>query len=300
MGTRRATLLIRARAVAIAAVTVWFGQSANALAAGGAMAPMVSEPTTTPSDTDAKGTRGTVTPRENTQRVNLVVQDRGGSKGDAKDKELEQSHFGLGAGFFFEDSEQRDELFVGGQQPRNQQPRDWESASVYNIQAWYLRTIFTPGLRWGGGITWYNSYSLEAPDADDNAAPVVLGQLFQLGLQAEYEISRIVSDLGLVVGLRGGGSLLFPSKDLREQIETLERRGFDVWGSPSPGVYIAPLAGVRWPLTQRISLRGDLSAQFCKLWLYSADGEAAGITSEANSELSTTRYQLLIGLDFGL
>ena len=103
-----------------------------------------------------------------------------------------------------------------------------------------------------------------------------------------------------MVGLRGGGSMLFPSKDLREQIDGLERRGFDVWGGPSPGVYVAPLAGVRWPLTPRVALRADLSAQFSKLWLYSADGEAAGITSEANSELATTRTQLLIGLDFGL
>lgn len=295
MGTTRSRVAVRARAVALAAATAWAGQSANVLAAGGASTPAVAESSAPTGETHSNRAQGPAT-----ERVNLVVQDRGSASADAERKELEHSHIGLGAGFFFEDSEQRNELFVGGQQPRNQEPREWESASVYNIQAWYLRTIFTPGLRWGGGLTWYNSYSLEEPDADDDAETFVIGQLFQVGLQAEYEISRIVSDLGLVVGLRGGASLLFPSKDLREQIEGLERRGFDVWGGPSPGVYIAPLAGVRWPLTQRISLRADVSAQFCKLWLYSADGEAAGITSEVNSELSTTRTQVLIGLDFGL
>lgn len=296
MGTTGAMVVKRAGFAVLAAASTWLGLGAQALAAGGAVSSDAPGEAPVKSPENTKLTKGAPT-----QRVNLMVQDRGVSGVPAKDKELESSHIGLGAGFFMEDSEQRDELFVGGQEPRNEDPTEWESASIYNIQAWYLRTIFTPGLRWGAGVTWYNSYSLQDPEAEnDDEEPFVVGQLFQVGLQAEYEISRIVSDLGLVVGLRGGGSLLFPSKDLRAEIEGLERRGFDVWGGPSPGVYVAPLVGVRWPLTQRIALRADISAQFSKLWLYSADGEAAGITSEANSELGTTRTQLLIGLDFGL
>jgi hypothetical protein len=296
MGTTGAMVGKRAGIVVLCALASWAGLSAPAFAAGGASATPSTEASATTGGGEAKLSKGAPT-----QRVNLMVQDRGASTVSSKDKELESSHIGLGAGFFMEDSEQRDEQLRGGQQTRDQEPRDWESASVYNIQAWYLRTIFTPGLRWGAGLTWYNAYSLEDPESDnEDEEPFVVGQLFQVGLQAEYEIQRIVSDLGLVIGLRGGGSLLFSSKDLRGQIEGLERRGFDVWGGPSPGVYVAPLAGVRWPLTQRISLRADLSAQFSKLWLYSAEGEAAGITSEENSQLNTTRTQVLIGLDFGL
>jgi hypothetical protein len=66
------------------------------------------------------------------------------------------------------------------------------------------------------------------------------------------------------------------------------------------GLYLAPLLGVRFPLSKRVSLRSDLSVQFGKLWLYDAEGEAAGITSERSSTLGTTRIQFLIGLDFGL
>lgn len=296
MGTTGARVVKRAGLALFAAAVTWAHPTTLVWAAGGAIEPQPGDSSPLENASNTKLSKGAPT-----QRVNLMVQDRGVSSPEpGKNEALDKSYIGLGAGFFIEDSEQRDEFFVGGQEPRNQEPREWESASVYNIQAWYLRTIFTPGLRWGAGLTWYNSYSLEEPDSDDDDDAFVVGQLFQVGLQAEYEIERIVSDLGIVVGLRGGGSLLFPSKDLREQIEGLERRGFDVWGGPSPGVYVAPLAGVRWPLTQRIALRADISAQFSKLWLYSADGEAAGITSEANSELGTTRTQLLVGLDFGL
>jgi hypothetical protein len=287
MGSRRAMVVKRAGFAVLASVAVW--------------ASLCSEAQAENEESSAAGESTELNKGAPTQRVNLMVQDRGVTQPPSKEPTLDSAQIGLGAGFFMEDSEQRDEQLRGGQETRNTEPQEWESASVYNLQAWYLRAILTPGLRWGGGITWYNSYSLEDPEAEnDDEEPFVVGQLFQVGLQGEYEITRVVSDLGVVLGLRGGGSMLFPSKDLRARLEALDRLGFDTWGGPSPGVYLAPLAGIRWPLTERVSLRADLSVQFSKLWLYSADGEAAGITSEENSELATTRTQLLIGLDFGL
>lgn len=212
----------------------------------------------------------------------------------------ERSQIGLGVGFYTESSERRDEAFIGGQEPREIEPVEFENDSVFNIQAWYLRPIWVEGLRWGGGLAWYNQYSVKEPEAEEDEEPYVFGQLFQLGLQGEYEIARVVSDLGVVFGLRAGGSFLFPSDNLRDEIENLEQRGFEVWTSPQFGAYITPLAGVRWPLSKRVSLRADLSVQFSKLWLYGAEGEAAGITSESHAALGTTRTQLLLGLDFGL
>lgn len=231
-----------------------------------------------------------------------VVQMTGEGKVDSRPVTTppgERFQLGLGVGFFTENTERRREEWVGGQQTRIPDPEEFESDSIYNIQAWYLQPFWFRGLRVGGSVAWFNNYALEAPDAEDDDEPIVMGQLFQLGLQTEYEIN-VVSKLGVVLGLRGGGALLFPSGDLREEIEERERRGFDVWASPQFGLYLAPLAGVRWPLSERVSLRSDLSVQFSKLWLYSAEGEAAGITSEARASLGTTRTQLLIGLDFGL
>jgi hypothetical protein len=211
----------------------------------------------------------------------------------------ERFQLGIGVGFFTESTERRREQWVGGQQTRIPDPEEFESDSIYNIQAWYLQPFWVRGLRVGGGVAWFNEYALEAPDAEEDDEPIVMGQFFQLGLQTEYEVN-VVSKLGVVLGLRGGGALLFPSGDLREDIEGFERSGFDVWGSPQFGLYVAPLAGVRWPLSERVSLRSDLSVQFSKLWLYSAEGESAGITSEDSASLGTTRTQFLIGLDFGL
>ncbi len=231
--------------------------------------------------------------------VQMTGEGQAGSRPATKPL-VERSQLGIGVGFFTEDSERRDAAFIGGQEPRDVEPEEWENETIFNIQAWYLRPLLFEGLRWGGGVAWFSNYSVQEPEAEDDDDPYVVGHMFQIGLQAEYEISRIVSDLGVMFGLRGGGSLLFPSGNLRDEIEDLEQRGFDLWASPRPGVYLAPLVGVRWPLTQRVALRADLSAQFSKLWLYSAEGEAAGITSEATATLGTTRTQFLIGLDFGL
>lgn len=219
----------------------------------------------------------------------------------------ESPQIGLGVGFFTESTERRDEAFVGGQQfgnnNNNDEPIELESDSIYNIQAWFLHPIWIEGLRWGGDVAWFNKYGVveaEPENEDEEQEPYVFGHMFQVGLQGEYEIARVVSELGVVFGLRAGGILLFPSDNLRERIEDLDRQGFDVWSSPQLGAYIAPLAGVRWPLSKRVAVRGDLSVQFSKIWLYDAEGEAGGITSEQYGSLSTTRTQLLIGLDFSL
>lgn len=211
----------------------------------------------------------------------------------------ERLQLGLGIGLFTENSERRRENFIGGQQTRREDPVEFESDSIYNLQAWLLTPALFRGFRWGGGLTWFNKYAIELPDADDDDEPYRLGHMFQLGLQGEYEIERVASKLNVVFGVRTGLSLLFPSGNLRRSIEDLELRGFDVWTSPRPGVYLAPLAGVRWPITDRAAVRADLSVQFSKLWLYNAEGEAAGITSQSNATLTTTRTQFLLGLDFG-
>lgn len=217
----------------------------------------------------------------------------------------DRPQLGLGVGFFTESSERRDEAFVGGQEfgNNNDDPLELESDAIFNVQAWYLRPIWVEGLRWGGGLAWFNKYGVveaEPENEEEEQEPYIFGHLFQLGLQGEYEIERVASKLGVLFGLRAGGSLLFPSDNLRAEIDALDRRGFDVWASPQLGAYIAPLAGVRWPLSERVAVRADLSVQFSKLWLYDAEGQAGDITSEDRASLSTTRTQLLLGLDFGL
>lgn len=215
----------------------------------------------------------------------------------------QRSQIGIGFGLFTESSERRDEAYVGGQQfgNNNNDTVELESDAIVNVQAWYLRPIWIDGLRWGGGVAWFNKYGVvEADDEDDDQEPYVFGHMFQVGLQGEYELERVASKLGVLFGLRGGGALLFPSGNLRRAIEDLDRRGFDVWESPQFGLYIAPMVGARWPLSERVAVRADLSVQFSKLWLYDAEGEARGITSEIRANLGTTRTQVLLGLDFGL
>ena len=66
------------------------------------------------------------------------------------------------------------------------------------------------------------------------------------------------------------------------------------------GAFIAPHVGVVWPLNDRLSLRSDIGVQFSKIWLYNADAEDGNTLSEVDSHLNTTRYLLLVGLEFGL
>jgi hypothetical protein len=95
-------------------------------------------------------------------------------------------------------------------------------------------------------------------------------------------------------------SLIVQNGDLQKELDKLHEQGFSVSGLPRLGVVVGPHLGVSWPIVERLSVRTDFSIHFAKSWLYGTESEVLGIVSERSAQLSTTRKQILLGLEVGL
>jgi hypothetical protein len=210
------------------------------------------------------------------------------------------SVIGFGPGFFFEETEIVSESFTNGDRDGDADREDRVSDGIFELQAWVLFPVLLERLRFGGGIAWFNAYSLAFPEEDNNDDLYEVGHTFQLFMQGEYVLPNVASKLDVMFGLRTGGILAFAGEDVQDSLDSLEGRGFDVFPGPRLGAFISPFAGVIWPLNDRLALRSDIGVQFSKIWLYNAEAEAGNTLSEVNAHLNTTRYLLLLGLEFGL
>jgi hypothetical protein len=216
---------------------------------------------------------------------------------------------GFGPGFFIEDSAQDFDQERGGNLVVVED-QEWESDGLFSISGWFLTPVLHKDLRVGGGIAWYNKYTMRPPgeeDPDDGSLCEEtddcqeLGQLFQLYWEADFTIPKVASDLGILFGARVGMLTLLPAGELKAEITRLDNQGYDVYPDlPRLGLFAGPHVGVIWPLNERLDVRADIGAQFSRLWLYDGTAEAAGVPNlREASGLSTTRYSLLVGLEIG-
>lgn len=208
---------------------------------------------------------------------------------------------GLGPAVFVEDTHRSQATTRLGETDRGDESAPLDSRGIYNLQAWVLVPLWKQGwkkhLRGGGGLAWYSRYTLTEGGED---ASFEAGNLLQLYAQTEYLVERVVQSVDAVFGLRGGPLLLFASGDLQRDLDDLSDRGYSIWPTPRLGVFVAPHAGARYPLTPRVRLRGDVSLQLERLWLVRASARDGSITSEQRASLATTRSQLLVGLELSL
>jgi hypothetical protein len=211
---------------------------------------------------------------------------------------------GIAPALFFETTNRRDQRRVGGVEPEHRDPQEHSSMGHFNLQAWFLTQALFHHFRIGGGLAWYNNYKLrealqdgEKDSADKHHA---YGHMFQLWFQPEYVIPEVVSKLNVIIGLRGGANVLFASGEFGDQLDALERQGFNVWGMPRLGIFGGPQLGVSWPLAERVLVRGDVGLQFGKIWLYDVKAEAEGIVAERSAQLTTTRTSIGLGVEIVL
>jgi hypothetical protein len=207
---------------------------------------------------------------------------------------------GVGPGFFSEETERVQDRHVNGQRQGEVDREERVSDGFVALQAWVLFPWLFERMRAGGGLAWYNAYALAFEDEDRDDDLYHVGHTFQLFGQAEYVLVDIASKLDVFFGLRAGGLLVFAGSEVQDELDFYEQQGFDVWQTPRLGAMVAPHVGATWPLNARLSLRGDLGAQFQRIWLYDAEAEAGGSLIEVESHLATTRYLFLVGLEFGL
>lgn len=205
---------------------------------------------------------------------------------------------GFGPAFYWDDAERTDNIEpdTGG----NEGSRDYVADGTLNLQLWYLR--HSGKFLWGGGIAFYNSYSLRPDDREDNQddEPVQYGNMFQLYAEGDL-VAPVGGKLDLLLGARAGLITLFQNRDLQRELDDLSFRGVSVWpDAPRLGVFLGPHVGLLWPLSERIALRSDFGVQFSVLRLYNGSGDAGGSGEiEYSASLSTTRIQWLFGLQIG-
>lgn len=207
---------------------------------------------------------------------------------------------GFGPGFFSEDTEVVSNRRVNGQKEPAERD-ELVSDGFFNLAAWLWLPIFHDRVRWGAGLSWYNSYTLvpDEDDFDDNERFDV-GQVFQLFAQAEYVLPDVAGKLDVLFGFRAGGLVLFSGRDVEDRLEELENLGYDVTQLPRFGAFLGPHVGVLWPLNDRLSVRLDGGVQFSKIVLYDTSAEVQGSKIELGSHLNTTRIHFQLGLEFAL
>lgn len=210
---------------------------------------------------------------------------------------------GLAPAFFWESTERSEKTVQGGGVFVERERADRVSAGAFNLQASFLAPFLSKYFRLGGGLGWFNSYTLQDPDVEDEEsddAKETYGHLFQLWVQPEFVIPEVVWRLNLLLGLRGGANILFAGKELRDDLDDLDRQGYDFMGGPRWGLFVGPHVGVLCPLAGRVSARLDFGVHFSKIWIYDAEAKSGGITTERARDLFTTRKQILLGLELAL
>jgi hypothetical protein len=218
---------------------------------------------------------------------------------------------GVGPALFAETTKRTDEHWRGGElQNPEEEPSEWENVGAFNLQAWFLAPVLLPNLRLGGGLAWYNSYTLREPrkkwwrpvTEQEKENYELYGHTFQLWLQPEYSLHEVIAKLSILIGLRGGAVALFASEGgtLDGEIQAIKRQGFNVSPLPTLGLFVGPHLGATWPLAERVIVRADVGVTFSRLWLYDAKATDGGFTNEEKAAMSTTRTQVLLGLEFVL
>lgn len=209
------------------------------------------------------------------------------------------ARIGAGVALFGEQTE-RKETFEQPLMVTDVPTQERVSDGLFNVQLWALFPFLTERLHLGGGVAWYNAYSLEDPD-EEEPEPERYGHMFQLFAKSEYTIPEVVAKLNVLVGLRLGAVLLFPSGDFAEELDVIDAQdGFNIWSVPRVGAFVGPHLGASWPLNDRIVLRSDVGVQFTRVWLFDVQAEDRGVRTSRQAWLGTTRLQWLLGLEFAL
>jgi hypothetical protein len=98
--------------------------------------------------------------------------------------------------------------------------------------------------------------------------------------------------------------MLFPDGsrdgDLRREIRDMKDDGVTVFGGPRLGVDLAPMVGFRWSIDERFALRADFGIHWQRLFLLNVKDTVNDVDFRRTWTAKVLRYNLGIGLEFGL
>lgn len=217
---------------------------------------------------------------------------------------LDGGYIGLSTGLFFENSR------LEGREVRgvdsSDQSYDYSPDGHFNGQLVYLNAL-APNARVGGGISYFGSYEADQiPGEDqnqDDVTTVEYGQLLNLFGRAEWMIP-FLDRFHFILAAQVGVNLLFPDGsrdgDLRREIRDMKDDEISVFGGPRLGVDLAPILGFRWTIDDRLALRADFGIHWQRLFLLNVSDTVNGVDFRRNWTAKILRYNIGVGLEFGL
>lgn len=207
---------------------------------------------------------------------------------------------GVGANFFFEDSE------LSGEEQGSVQVTDesfdyrsegFLSGSLYVLAPWSER------FRIGGGIHYYGKYVAEqipegGLEEDEDPETVEFGTLVEMRARAEYLIPAGVFQLAL--GAHVGIPVLFPNGEFQDEIERLQDQQASVWSVPRIGFLVGPQVSALYRYNEHLNFRLDFGVFWKRLFLFNTSQEVQGIPFKKTWTAKVLRTEISLGLEVDL
>lgn len=206
-----------------------------------------------------------------------------------------QSSLGLEGGLFFDSGARVDEVGLAALTDTDR--HDVTNRDVGHLALYYLYALSdTPreGMRLGGELRYLGTLATEEGDEAE-----VVGTLLEIGARAEWS-THLTDALVFFAGARASLALAFPSGDLAREIDRMQGDGVPVSHGPRPGVTLMPNLGAGYVLHERVTARLSLGLGWSWLSIFDVDERVSGIRYMRRETLSSTRFDLTLGVEISL
>jgi len=209
-----------------------------------------------------------------------------------------QTSIGIGATMFFDSGTIDHDQRIGPQHDT-----DHTDVSNARLMAGALTFLYDldgtepGGFRLGGELRYFGKYAAET-DADKPERSE-LGTEVELGVRGEW-LTELAPKFTLALGMRFDLTMLLPTGDLADEANRLADEGVPTSDGARFGWTIMPMVGARYELHERVHARLDLGFGWTRLDLFDIDDTVQGINYERDDTLSTTRFEVTLGVELSL
>ena len=204
-----------------------------------------------------------------------------------------QSSIGLEGGLFFDSATLTEKRRIGSLSGTER--TDVSNRDIGHVALYYLHALDERhGFRLGGEFRYLGTLATEE---DDEAS--VLGTAIELGARGEWS-TPLTDALSFLVAFRASFALVFPDGELAEAIDDMAAQGVPVGHGPRPGVTLMPSLGARYAIHERVNAGLTLGLGWSFLSIFDVDERVSGIDFSRTTTLSSTRFEITVGLEVSL
>lgn len=147
--------------------------------------------------------------------------------------------------------------------------------------------------RMGAGIRVFGNYGASGD------RQFSFGFLSEAFVSGEYGLP-IADRTEAMFGAHGGMAMLLPGKEFQAEIDRLRDQGVSAWSVPRFGWLGGISVGARRRMSEHILLRGDVSGQLERLFLFATYQEVKGLDFNKTWNTLGLRIGLTLGIEFAL